>query len=395
MCQSPIFSFCKYVRSLILRALPDQFAARKMGVDPTKHAPAALVSIETSPMATRLTKSYEAGLQSVPSIRSSVLGVVVDAIEARNFSTDKALLKFSLSKAVLDDPYDPVSLKNYVAFFEEAARLSGQPLLGMRLGETIKPEDLGPVGVLYTMMQSLRIAIMRFSRFFPALQSNTKLGLRIDGDQTWLEYQIEDQSIWPRRHDSEFTLALICALTRSRLGKNWAPEEVHFEHAPPRDHSEISHFFGAVVRFEQPINRMLIRTDDLDLPFASANTAAIAIIEQHLADLIGDSVLQTFEDAVSNAITRCMKQGQVTIEAVASRVGIGPRTLQRRLFERGTTFRVVVREQRRKTAEMLLRNEKISLGAVAGGLGYADAASMSRAFRSWTGQSPRAFSKGR
>lgn len=346
-------------------------------------------------MPPRLTKSYEAGLQPLASIRSSVLGVVVDALEARQFPTDDVLVRHNLSKATLEDPYDPVSLKSYVAFFEDAARLSRQPLLGMRLGETIKPEDLGPVGVLYTMMQSLRVAIVRFSRFFPALQSSTRLGLRIEGDETWLEYQIEDPAIWPRRHDSEFTLALICALTRSRLGKGWAPEEVHFEHAGPRDHSEMSQFFGAVVRFEQPINRMLIRSEDLDLSFASANAAAIAIIEQHLTDLIGDSVLQTFDDAVSNAIMRCMKQGKVTLEAVASRLGMGPRTLQRRLHDQGKTFRDVVQEQRRRTAETLLRNEKMSLGAVAGGLGYADAASMSRAFRAWTGQSPRAFSKSR
>lgn len=349
----------------------------------------------TKSMPHRLTKSYEAGLQSTASIRSSVLGVVVDAMEARNFPTDEALARHNLSRAVLEDPYNPVSLKNYVAFFEEAARLSRQPLLGMRLGEMIKPEDLGPIGVLYTMMQSLRIAIVRFSRFFPALQGSTKLGLVIDGEETWLEYQIEDPAIWPRRHDSEFTLALICALTRSRLGRGWTPEEVHFEHAAPPDHGAISQFFGAIVRFEQPTNRMLIRSEELDLPFASANAAAISIIERHLTDLIGDAVLQTFEGAVSNAIIRCMKMGNLTLEAVASRIGMGPRTLQRRLLDKGRTFRDVVQEERRKTAEVLLRNEKLSLEAVARDLGYADAATMSRAFRSWTGQSPRAFSKGK
>ena len=344
-------------------------------------------------MSPRLTKSYEAGLQPVASIRSSVLGVVVDALESRGFQTDELLARHKLSRVSLEDPYDPVSLKEYVAFFEDAAQLCRQPLLGMRLGETIKPEDLGPVGVLYTMMQSLRVAIVRFSRYFPALQGSTKLGLKIDNTETWLEYQIEDTAIWPRRQDSEFTLALICALTRSRLGKSWAPEEVHFEHPGPRDHSEISHFFGSVVRFEQPMNRILIRTKDLDLPFASANAAAIAIVEQHLTDLIGDSVLETFDDAVSNAVMRCMRQGRVTLEAVAARLGIGPRTLQRRLLDRGSTFRDVVQQQRRQTAEVLLKNGRMSLGSVADSLGYADTASMSRAFKTWTGTSPRAFSR--
>ncbi|WP_406873751.1 AraC family transcriptional regulator ligand-binding domain-containing protein [Aminobacter sp. P9b] len=177
-------------------------------------------------MGPRLTKSYEASSQPIASIRSSVLGVVVSALEATGFSTDNLLAQHGLSRLTLDDPYNPVSLKNYVAFFEDAAKVSNQPLLGIRLGNAIKAEDLGPVGVLYTMMQTLRFAIIRFSHFFPALQGNTKLGLSVTGDATWLEYQIEDPAIWPRRQDTEFTLALICALTRSRLGRGWAPEEI-------------------------------------------------------------------------------------------------------------------------------------------------------------------------
>lgn len=344
-------------------------------------------------MAPRLTKSYEAGLQPVASIRSSVLGVVVDALEARDVRSDEWLARRRLSKATLKDPYDPVSLKDYVAFFEDAAGLIDRPLLGMQLGETIRPEDLGPVGVLFTMMHSLRVAILRFSRYFPALQGRTRLDLHVEDQETWLEYQIEDPSIWPRRHDSEFTFALICALTRSRLGKTWCPEEVHFEHPGPRDPGEMSRFFGAVIRFEQPMNRMLIRSDDLDLPFPAVNPAAIAIIEQHLTDLIGDAVLQGFDDAVASAVLRCMRQGKVTLEAVAARMGMGPRTLQRRLIAQGMTFRDVVQRQRMQTAEALLRSGKMSLNSVADSLGYADAASMSRAFKAWTGESPRAFSR--
>ncbi|WP_044549184.1 AraC-like transcriptional regulator QhpR [Mesorhizobium japonicum] len=344
-------------------------------------------------MVPRLTKSYEASSQPIASIRSSVLSVVVGALEATGVSTDHLLAQHGLSRLTLDDPYNPVSLKNYVAFFEDAARMSSQPMLGIRLGNAIKAEDLGPVGVLYTMMQTLRSAIVRFSHFFPALQGSTKLGLSVRGDATWLEYQIEDQTIWPRRQDTEFTLALICALTRSRLGRGWAPEEIHFEHSAPTNGRDMAHFFGAVIRFDQPINRMLIRTEDLDLPFASANPAAIAIIEQHLNDLIGDGVVPAFEDAVLQAIMRCMKRGEVTLELVASRLGIGPRTLQRRLAATGRTFREIVQQQRHGTATVLLKDERIALGVVAGNLGYADTATMSRAFKTWTGQSPRAYSK--
>jgi hypothetical protein len=141
------------------------------------------------------------------------------------------------------------------SIFERELMPCADPGLGVRLGGVIDPDDLGPVGVLYVKMRNLRDAITRFSRYFPALQSATHIAMREEGDTTWVEYQILDPSIWPRRHDSEFTMALLCTLTRSQLGRNWSPEEVHFEHAPPVNHREVSQFFRTVARFEQKTNR--------------------------------------------------------------------------------------------------------------------------------------------
>ncbi|OCJ66440.1 hypothetical protein A6U97_25655 [Agrobacterium tumefaciens] len=344
-------------------------------------------------MFSRLTKSFEASAQPIAGIRSSVLRVVVDAMDEGGLPTDRFLAARKLNRASLDDAYNVVSLSNYVAFFEDASVALEQNTMGLRLGEAIKPEQIGPVGVLFVMVDSLRTAIERLSRFFPALQGSTKLGLSEKGDEAWFEYQIEDPAIWPRRQDSEFTLTLVCALARSRLGQHWRPEEVHFEHSAPKSHKELSRFFGAVVRFEQPLNRMLITTNDLDIPLLSANQAAVSIIEQHLFDLIGDGQKVALKDAVALEISRCMRQGAVSLDQVAARLGCGSRTLQRRLAAEGIIFRDVVKEKRLEAAKAMLSKERLSLNSIAGSLGYADAAVMSRAFKSWTSTTPRAYSK--
>ncbi len=339
----------------------------------------------------RLTKAYEINVQPRPCIRSSVLRVVVDALQSRGTDITVLLQEHGLDRGALSDPYQAVPLKNYVTFFERAAETCADPALGIRLGAQIDPQDLGPVGVLYVKMRNLRDAITRFSRFFPALQSATHITMRADGDATWLEYQISEPSIWPRRHDSEFTMALLCTLTRSQLGRNWEPEEIHFEHAPPVCHREISQFFRSVARFEQKTNRMLIRTEDLDRSFARPDPMGATIIERHLIDLIGENFQYDFEKALLNAVLHCLYRGDVTLEHVAAHMGMGPRTVQRRLQSMGRTFRDVVQQQRLHIAEALLNSGAISLDTVAADLAYADAATMSRAFRKWTGTTPRRF----
>ncbi|MFT3859472.1 MAG: AraC family transcriptional regulator [Aquabacterium sp.] len=65
------------------------------------------------------------------------------------------------------------------------------------------------------------------------------------------------------------------------------------------------------------------------------------------------------------------------------------RTLQRRLGEVGTCYRDVLNETRHKLAVSYLRSEQYSVGEIAFLLGFSEVSAFTRAFRRWTGASPR------
>ena len=71
------------------------------------------------------------------------------------------------------------------------------------------------------------------------------------------------------------------------------------------------------------------------------------------------------------------------------------RNLQRRLQEEGTTYREALNEARRETACSHLDEGHFSVTEIAFLLGFADTSSFSRAFRRWTGLSPRAYAQDR
>lgn len=77
--------------------------------------------------------------------------------------------------------------------------------------------------------------------------------------------------------------------------------------------------------------------------------------------------------------------------AVAELLHLQPRTLQRRLRARGTTFRDVVDDVRRERALHLLTTSSLPVGYVAGMCGFVELASFSRAARRWWGCSPTAM----
>jgi len=77
-----------------------------------------------------------------------------------------------------------------------------------------------------------------------------------------------------------------------------------------------------------------------------------------------------------------------TLQDVGRELGMGARTLQRRLTDAGITFEQVVEETRRELAHHYLKQRSVELSEAAFLLGFEDANSFFRAFHAWEGTSP-------
>jgi AraC-like DNA-binding protein len=100
--------------------------------------------------------------------------------------------------------------------------------------------------------------------------------------------------------------------------------------------------------------------------------------------------LDTTHDAIA-LIASMLPYENPTRERVAKRLKISARTLQRRLNDWGVSFEELVDEYRRDLALRLLRRADHSILEIAYSLGYSDPAHFTRAFKRWTGASPRAY----
>jgi AraC-like DNA-binding protein len=94
-------------------------------------------------------------------------------------------------------------------------------------------------------------------------------------------------------------------------------------------------------------------------------------------------------DRVEELLTSVMQDADVSIDTVAGKLGMGRHTLFRRLRAEGVTFRRVVDELRHKLAVQYLSENKFAVNETAYLLGFSDPAAFSRAYKRWTGHSPR------
>lgn len=83
--------------------------------------------------------------------------------------------------------------------------------------------------------------------------------------------------------------------------------------------------------------------------------------------------------------------GRGSLEEAAQAFAIHPRTLNRRLRERGLTFRGLLDESRYDIARQLLRETELTAVAIAAVLDNVEVPVFTRAFRRWSGITPTAW----
>jgi AraC-like DNA-binding protein len=158
----------------------------------------------------------------------------------------------------------------------------------------------------------------------------------------------------------------------------------------PPEFAQYAGLAPGVVRFGQPCDRLLFDRAYLDLPLVTADAcAARAARESCESKLKALARANTLEQRVKQllfAADGCIRSPK----ELAQQLAMSERTLKRRLAEKHTTYTELLDRARHARALELLRTGS-SVEEASERLGYSDAANFTRAFRRWTGQSPRAL----
>ena len=135
---------------------------------------------------------------------------------------------------------------------------------------------------------------------------------------------------------------------------------------------------------------------DAHRPFLTENMAMWAAFEPGLKQRLSELDAQAqMRERVRAVLLETLPAGISSIEAVAQRLAISKRSLQRQLAEESVGFQEVLSEVRQALAQHYLSRTDISAGEISWLLGFQESNSFIRAFRGWTGTTPAAYRQGR
>lgn len=121
-----------------------------------------------------------------------------------------------------------------------------------------------------------------------------------------------------------------------------------------------------------------------------------AELEQLLAGGPQQFLVDFKRDASFSArLRRCMVHDPEnlhnSLEALAKYFGLSPSSLRRRLREEGCNFHDLREAVRKQKSLYYLKQTHKSIDAIAAIMGYSEPSTFHRAFKKWTGQTPRGY----
>ena len=178
------------------------------------------------------------------------------------------------------------------------------------------------------------------------------------------------------------------ALTRDR----YKVQKLTFKYRAPKYAAEYRRFFGLPIEFGKRENAavmdLALLDTRLDGSFPTLHRQAEYLVEQRIRTLPKKLGLVA---AIETALAEHPELFGLGISRMARELGLGPRTLQRKLAEEKQSFGELLAHARHRLAMQLLETGADSIDTIGERLGFSDRRSFTRAFSRWNGASPSAF----
>ncbi len=329
---------------------------------------------------------------AAPSVLSTVAVMIIRALDACGVDGRALAARAGIDMAALRDPNSRQPFVAMTRLWKLAAKATGDPCFGLWASRFVNETTYHALGFAVVASRTLHEAFERYVRYNRLVSGGVaRYQVRRIGEREQLLYvPLKGQ---PRPADEAIDAALSQAVRTARMlsGEKVNPLAVRLERSEPCPSEAFRKVFRAPVQFGQSENALEFSAADMNEPLATGN----AELARHNDEAAARYLARIDSGHVSNRLRSWLVGrlpcGEPTEGAAARALGMSLRNLQRRLHEEGTTYRETLNGTRRQLAHGYLEERRGSVTEIAFLVGFSDSNSFSRAFRRWTGQSPRAY----
>jgi AraC-like DNA-binding protein len=293
-----------------------------------------------------------------------------------------------LTPQILADDDARISPAQFCVAWSESMRLADNRALALAIAGATPPGAFGIVEYVCRSAPTLRVALLQWVRYLNLLDDAVTVGLAIDDDRAYLRVERESEAPAPASH--ELCWALVAKYARDLSTVPFRLHAVEFAHAG--DPAAYRTWFDAPIVFGAERTQLVMPRAALDASLVSADPTLLAILTRAADELLKkapNDPLMTSQ--VKRVLHETLRSDEGHIDVVAKRLGLTSRSLQRRLKDEQTTFNAIREDVRRELAQRYLA-DGLAIAEISFLLGFSEPSAFFRAFKRWTGTTPRSAS---
>ena len=299
---------------------------------------------------------------------------------------DEVLRRCGMDPAQLYKPNLRTHFSAQPLFWEAAVELSGDPCIGLHLGEKM-PVYKGQI-LEYLLLSSTTFGdglkrVLSYQR----LISDAMHGEVTESPTPYLtNYFSEHQYLTP--HLAEAMVVSLIRFLQSVSDDKFKPTRICFTHAAKTNLEEYQRVFQCPVEFNTQQFKLYFDPKILDYrsPYAEPELLSMHVqsADQHMEQLEKrDLILE-----VRSQVGALLESGDITLERISHELSIRPRQLRHQLTLAGTSLQRIITQHRKSLSRRLLSQTDESIAEIVYLTGFSEPSTFYRAFKRWEGMTP-------
>ena len=323
-------------------------------------------------------------------ISTTMLRLLTEALDELGIDSRALIVECEIDAELLHDTEARISQDAFERVWNGAQQQTGHAHIGLLVGERINVRAVNLFGYLMLSSATIGAGIKRVARYQQVLTEVPWIEVD-ESDPTRLRVGSQVGGNEFRAIHAEYVAALILRIMDWASEGEAIPEMVSFRHEARGPVADYARVLRGNVKFGADQNELVFSPAILDRPSQNAEPSMARLHEEFAERLLASREEVEMTHRVRRLLAECLETGEADLRYVARQLGVGSRSLQRRLASEGTSFSTLLDGMRCDVAREHLERYQTPIAGVAHLAGFSDVSAFTRAASRWFGDTPARF----
>lgn len=316
-------------------------------------------------------------------------------LQRKGYSAESALIQAGINPKSIALPNARINEEQMTQLVQIIRKTLSDEFMGF----TPSPCKVGAFAFMVRSVrttETLREALNMGMAFYNLMTDDITTVLTETHENAEISIEFKAPGLDPDNFYLDFWLIIWHRLASWIIGTRIPLKNTQLTHEQPSHGAELTIMFPGELQLGQTENKLTFARELLNAPLVRNQTEVEDFVIHSPAQLLtipGDD--KTLSHKISNQLSKPVDNRLQfpPIEILANQLAVSPQTLHRRLKREGTSYQRIKDNIRRDLALSKLIHEHLPIHQVAEIVGFSEPRSFTRAFKQWTGLSPREYCK--